>query len=847
MGAVWYRCRAELRTRWRAWLGLLVLVGLAGGAVIALVAGARRTDSAYGRFLVSQRAFDVIAACPPAEETGSGVECDSAELARLPEVDDAALVTSFGGGSVEIVTEDGRSVQPDRGDCGYTGPGEVSLAASRDNRFGTQLNRLKILDGRAPDPKRAGEVAVPVELARRLDLRVGDGLRATFLAERDADCNDPEAARLPPRTLRIVAIEAAPFEIAPPSGYYSATIHLTPVFLDEIAADGLERPEEVALRLDGGAELAELRAELDRRGAVAFQVQAEQAELVERAIRPQAVALSLVAALTALAVLAVLGQALARMTFLESAEHPTLRALGLSRAQLFALDMTRALAIGIGAATLAVLVGSLLSGFTPIGLARTVEPDPGLSLDATALAVGAVATLLLVLVMVALPAWRLSRVAGTGLVVTESGERSRPSLVAGALGRAAFPPTAVIGVRMATEPGRGRTAVPVRSTLVGVTVGVSALAAAITFSAGLTHLLGTPRLQGFNWDAAVQYPYSCDEATEECVPYDEETVYSLLASHPDIDEFASGTFFYRPFFRQDHALELGPGKVAVDLLTFGEGRGTIGPTIIRGRAPTGPGEILVGTEILDELGLDLGDTVVAIARAEEQGQVEGPDERSARLEIVGTGVVATPAGQLGRGAAMTLDGVRAFDPEAGPEVVWLRLASGANPRRVVAELAESAGAGGDPDDVIVGFEESEAVLNVKQVERLPLVLAGLMGTLAAGVLAHVLVSAVRTRRRDLAVLKTLGFVRPDVAKAVAWQATTTAAVALLVGVPLGIAAGRAVWRLFAEELGVLPEPVVPWWPLALAAAAAIVLANAVAAVPAWLAARTRPAVVLRAE
>src|SRR5690348_9949598 len=39
--------RAGLRARWRTWLVLAVLTGLAGGLVTAVAAGARRTDAAY--------------------------------------------------------------------------------------------------------------------------------------------------------------------------------------------------------------------------------------------------------------------------------------------------------------------------------------------------------------------------------------------------------------------------------------------------------------------------------------------------------------------------------------------------------------------------------------------------------------------------------------------------------------------------------------------------------------------------------------------------------------------------------------------------------------------------------
>jgi hypothetical protein len=74
-----------------------------------------------------------------------------------------------------------------------------------------------------------------------------------------------------------------------------------------------------------------------------------------------------------------------------------------------------------------------------------------------------------------------------------------------------------------------------------------------------------------------------------------------------------------------------------------------------------------------------------------------------------------------------------------------------------------------------------------------------------------------------------------------------AVVGLVIGVPVGIAAGRWLWLAFAHELSAVPDPVIPAASIALAAVAALVLANLVAALPGRAAARTPAAVVLRAE
>jgi ABC-type lipoprotein release transport system permease subunit len=116
-----------------------------------------------------------------------------------------------------------------------------------------------------------------------------------------------------------------------------------------------------------------------------------------------------------------------------------------------------------------------------------------------------------------------------------------------------------------------------------------------------------------------------------------------------------------------------------------------------------------------------------------------------------------------------------------------------------------------------------------------------------GTLAHVLLTGVRRRRRDLAVLKTLGLLRSQLLRVVSWQATALAAAALLVGLPLGVLAGRWAWVLFASSAGVGSSADVPVPLVLLAIPATLILANLIAAGPGWTAARIRPALILRTE
>ena len=139
------------------------------------------------------------------------------------------------------------------------------------------------------------------------------------------------------------------------------------------------------------------------------------------------------------------------------------------------------------------------------------------------------------------------------------------------------------------------------------------------------------------------------------------------------------------------------------------------------------------------------------------------------------------------------------------------------------------------------------VNNYARIKATPVALAGVLALLAVATVAHLLVTSIRRRRRDLAVLKTLGFSRRQVSAAVAWQATIVVAIALLVGLPVGVAAGRWAWLFFSARLGVAPDLQVPLLAVLLSIPAALAIANAVAAAPGWVAGRLRPAPVLRTE
>jgi FtsX-like permease family len=256
-------------------------------------------------------------------------------------------------------------------------------------------------------------------------------------------------------------------------------------------------------------------------------------------------------------------------------------------------------------------------------------------------------------------------------------------------------------------------------------------------------------------------------------------------------------------------------------------KGHVPPTVVDGRAPRGPDEILLARGTLDALDLRIGDSV-DVRRG----------DRAVRMRVVGSGVVPESEWvKFGEGAALTFEAFKRVVPDAILFHVHLRVAGGRE-----AGLAQFEQAFDWP-----GPSRPSSIGDFDGVQGLPALAAALLAAAAAGMLAHALVTSVRHRRRELAILKTLGFVRRQVLAAVAWQASIIAAIALLVGLPLGVGAGRFAWNVFAEGLGVLPEVVVPVAETLLVVPATLLLANLIAAIPGRMAARTRPALALRAE
>jgi len=360
----------------------------------------------------------------------------------------------------------------------------------------------------------------------------------------------------------------------------------------------------------------------------------------------------------------------------------------------------------------------------PIGPAHVAEPHPGLAFNWAILGIGALAMVVVFALRLAQPVWRLAGESAKPEGAVSAYGVERPSRVLEMLTRTGAPASAVVGGRLALEPGRGRTAVPVRSTLAGTAVAVAAVAAAFTFGTNLVRLVSTPRLYGQGWQVSVDVEFGQ-------IPRGD--VETFLRQQRGVSGWTFG----------NHAeVTIAGRQVATIEMTGAEGPAVF-PTLLEGRAPQAPDEIVLGSKTLASARRRVGQTVM----------VALPGENTPRtMQVVGRAVFpffgqgeVTPTG-LGEGAAL-------LDPGPNPDgfnFFLVGMAQGAAEHDNIARLARNLNATGvcHQECSAVTAQRPADVNNYARIKATPLALAGVLALLAVATVAHLLVTSIRRRRRD---------------------------------------------------------------------------------------------------
>ncbi len=816
MTAALYWWRSSRRAAWRPTLIVVIICGTLGAVSLAALAGARRTESAYGRYLNSINASTVSVNVPEGGTPGAAL---MAKINHLRGIRSSADWLGF----------DANPVVHGHVDDSFVTDG---LLGSLRGEYITQ-DRATVLRGRLPHPDATDEIALTAGVAKLFGVGVGGHVTYQYEnAEEEQVVVDGYA------TYRVVGIVEQPPVLVDQFDQTQGAI------LPQAAAEaamarfkGTVAFSWVSMRLTKGdagipalqAQLTHLATQLGHGIHFALRRLDTIHGQVQQAIEPQAVALGIFGGLVALAMLALVGQGLAELLHRSAPQLEVLGALGMTRYE-------TAAAGGIGGA-LAVLAGMVLavggavalSPLAPVGPVRQFDPARGVSFDSTVLLGGGLLLTVVLLALAALLAWRALR-----SVWADSGA-PRPSALAHAAVSAGLPTTAALGIRYALQPAPGRQRGSVRANLIGSIVAVTAVITAAVFGASLNGLVSHPARYGWNWNVLIQsqggygdwYGYNMDK---------------LMAAQPGVSGWSTFAF-------TQLAID-GQSVPVLGITTHGD---PVEPPTVSGRPLDGSNEIELGDTSLRQLGKQVGDTVLV-----------GTGATARRLKIVGAvtlpsiGVSLADHVSLGRGAMLpeqTLLSIENFFVghvsqaafTALPSTLAIDLRPGTAAHPVVQRILAA-----EPDGTPGGMYQihpvlAAALVNDAQMGDQPLTLAVV---LAAAMILSVwatIQASTRRRRRDLAMMKALGMTRRQIRAIVLWQSSTTLVISAVVGLVLGWVAGHLVWSAYTSSLGV---PAVTALPLGVALVGLLILVvagDALAALPAALAARAPSASLLRSE
>ncbi len=849
-----------LRRRWTAMTPLVLLVAAGTTGTMVAIAGAERTSDAYPRYVGASDVGDVVL------NSALNTRDIDAVIRSLPNV---AQVTSHTTFSVSL--DDGRPRT--RGEVEDGNVSNTTVLGSVDGRYIT-MDRPVVRSGRLPTG--TAEAVLTEAAAAAEGLQVGDVTPVAFWGTSAAE------------TLTDEAREAFVAEEVSPLGVEQVQVVGIVTMADEALPDGLFprermvvsadlaqrygcltglpvagstsdeaalvlRPLDCAvayryysLALDGGAgavaptldaflreaaglndELAQLTgsSELEEEAPSYFLVATAtdpERQRVEDAIRPTVTALIVLGAAAAAVTLTLGGLAVARELQRSRREQEQWHEMGIDgRARALAIGTPPVLGVLVGTITSIPIAWLLTTG--PLGLVRVLEPDPARQLTRGA-ALAGVGTGLVLAALAAALALRSAR--SPSNVSAPRRPRTLTSL--------AGPPDVVYGLRSALSQRAAGTLVGGGAVVVGV------LLAALVFGASQATLVSTPRWYGWPWDVATMTGGGYGDL-------DLARAEEALADDPDIESWTVLGFLSEVALNGEPMLTM-----------FGFDRtADLDLPLVDGVLPREDGEVAIGLGTARAHGLEVGDTVeiggtFAPRPATVTGIVVFPALGPFNSDRLGAGTGLLLPEEMSTAAASDLFG----SPEEGEAAVQ-RLATfvGVDLRddrdtvatrtRLQEELV-TLGAFGEGLDLSTPIRPA-AVIDARSTRSIPTAVAMVFTAVAAVGLAFASWVSARTRRRELDVLRALGFSGRQVRRSVRVQSFATALGALVIGVPLGVVLGRTLWTAFARQLGVVSSPTIPVLLVPLTLVGAIALALLAAQLPAHLAGRSRPAAGLRME
>ncbi len=760
--AVLVVAKVELRRRWREIVALGLLFGILGGAVVATAAVADRSDSAYPRLVEAVHREDVYTLVSGARDKLV------TEITELPGVTEHWAPLYWVG---ELQRASGLTY------AGVVaGPGHPP-----------DLLHPVVLEGRLPHDSAVDEALVAEGFARDFDLHVGSVVELRLLtgaqvARFGQGFGEPAG---PSVRLRVVGLGRLPLwgsGLGPLVGTPAFAAAHAPsaagrsVYLRLAPGEGMR--EEFAAGFDQLSVANPTPAELSELGALRPAYPRQQEDALLAPIRGVIVTGLVLAAIAAgVATVLLLGQALTRHHGAGVVDQRIEEALGMTLAE---RTTARTLPTALGAvlcAALGTTAGLLAGHIQPVGGLRMFEPQPGY------------------LPPVPLAVYGGLVLGGTFLLlstVTAAAVRRHPYGSAAPHPLPTVPTRSaaiLVGIRLAYLRGRGG-GFPFAPGTIGLTIGITAAVAALTFGASLERLVTTPERYGSLADVIVVDPKEADLAR--------------LRADPRVVAFDQVLLGQVRF-----------GEALIGATAFDPQLASVGTTVIEGHLPAAPDEVALGPRLAEQLGLRVGGE---LALGDRGGG------HTTRLRIVG---LATPqpsddGERLGTVAVLHPNALLRMAPTPPYREAHVRAAPGS---------AEALAADLERDLEIYRRAQPPEVQTLHDIRDVPGVLAFLLTAGSAAGAVHGFRATRRRSIRQRALLRALGFTTGQIRTALAVMVGAIVVPALALGVSLGLALARLAWWEVASASAVAGDAKVLGVALLTAATVAVLGALAWAITP----------------
>jgi hypothetical protein len=826
-----YRFDRHLKRGWATYLAVALVIGAIGGAALASLVTARETQTSYSTLLnrSNPAQLNVTIFAPSLIN----------RLSALPGV--VHVEGSLYSMAAFPLNAKGNVVIPSGIESG-----DVTPLGSMGGEYFNQ-DRVSVVAGRMADPKKSDEFVATAAAEKLLHWHVGQRIEMGFYVDNGNNSTSPQALKHP--------VEK-----------FNEQLVGTVVFYDDVTQDEIDRyptwllftPKltvplskgdqyvDYAIKLRPGATIARVEHEFIKAVPANVTYTIHESSIdesqVNLSVRPEALAFGVFGALVLLSTLLVALQLIARQLRVSRNEQDVLRALGASRRTIVVDAVSGSLVACLVGTVLALVCAFLLSPLSPIGPVRPLLGGK-FHFNLQVLLPGAV--VLLVAVIIGAIALGIRSAPGRRSPEYRASSTGSPLRATANLG---LPVSAVAGLHFAFESGRGRRSAPVRSVLVGVALAVTLIGTTLTFSAGLATLVSHPKLFGWNWD------YALTTTGGGVAP----SSLTALSKSPYVEASSGVTF-------ADVDIN---GQTVPAILQNSNARVT--PPILSGHEVRAKDQIVLGEATLAALHKHVGQSVTLSYGSKAQAPAYLP---ARQVTIVGAATLpAIGSAQelhtsLGSGAIISAGvitkGLQAVVLQnlviSDVDIVLVRIRPGVTRAQGLAAMHQAAKAGNRtyaslPNGLgegvsteVLSVQYPSEIINYRSIGDTPVLLAMGFAVGVSGAFAFTVVASVRRRRRDLALLKTLGFTRRQLSACIAWQSSVSVLTGLIIGIPLGIVCGRWLWLAFARQIDTVPFASVPTLSMFVLGVSAILLANVVAFIPRRVAARTAAAIALRAE